>query len=386
MNNLYKYKKSIILMVIVGFFSIYFTNSFYGNECSDFKKELIKTTLRGINKDSGDEAYYSAMGRVIQRLHEEKKIDIMCRPFLLTELRKIIRGNSGSPTGQELAYYDFYSEYSRQLIEADIQIGRTFFKEKIQYKDLDRFAKKMHEASRKVKINPDNIPNTLHHIWLTHPDKPREILSGDIRTVLMNKELFSKDPVKWRHIVWTNDKTLIPSSIKKLEENGIEVISIQDYRDDIALYDLIENLIDVQLFGAASDILRYSILNYAGGVYADLNFKFNRGIYETLRKYDFLLQDTRNNFFASKPSHVILQKTLEKIEQVSENVVTDSNISTIGYTHHPFVLEILKNANVDQNVDFYLDYYYFYDKNDPGPVGEDNYSSSGTWQHLGDLK
>lgn len=391
MNNLYLFKRFIVL-ALIAFSSIYFSNNnIYGNECLIFKEELIKTTFKGVNKHSSEDSYYSAMGRAIQRIYEDKKIDIMCRPFLLAELRKTIKGYSGKPTDIELLYYSTYSDYPSRLIDAEIHMGRTLlFKEKIQYKDLNRFSKKMHEASHREKADCDNIPNILHHVWLTHPDNSREIPLGDIQTVLKNKKLFSKDPVKWRHIVWTNDKTLIPNSTRFLEQEGIEVISMKDYQDDIELFSLIINLIDQQSFGAASDILRYSILNYVGGVYADLNFIFHRGIYEILLKYDFLVQDTRNNFFASKAKHVILQKTLEKIDQISKNLNnyfgTDQNISVIGYTHHPFVLAILTDANTNQNVDFYLDYYYFYGKDeDPGPVGQDNYSSSGTWRHLNDL-
>ncbi len=385
MKNLCAYKTIIIFVVINITFICFSINHIYGNECLAFKKELIQTTLKGINKHS--DSYYPAMGRVIQRLHEDKKIDIMCRPVLFTELRKSIKGYSGDLSNIELSLYSTYSDYATRLIDADFQIGKTLlFREKIQYKDLDRFAEKMHEASQKEKLDRNSIPNVLHHIWLTHPDNPREIFAGDLQTVLKNKKLFSKDPVKWRHIVWTNDTSLIPNSTKTLEKEGIEVISIQDHRDNIELFNLIMGLIDLRLFGAASDILRYSILNHMGGVYVDLNFIFHKRIYETLFKYDFLIQDTRNNFFASKPKHIILQKTLEKINKISNNLSDyfgEDQFSTIQYTHHPFIWAILKNANIDQNVDFYLDYYYFYGKDeDPGPIGEDNYSSSGTWKHL----
>lgn len=386
MMKTYKKHKKTLFLTIITLFSTYFAiSNIYGNECLAFKQELLKTTLKGINKSSPDESYYAAMGTAIQRLHEEKKIDIMCRPFLLAELRKMIKGYSGKPTYQELYYYNIYSEYAPKLIEAEIQVGRTLFKEKIQYKDLNAFANKMHRSSQQAKVDRDSIPNILHHIWLTHPDNPKEIFSGDIQTVLKNKKLFSKDPVKWRHIVWTNDKSLIPNSMDYLEKEGIEVISINDYQDNIELFDLIMNLIDLKSYGAASDVLRYAILNHMGGVYADLNFLFDKGMYETLLKYDFLTQDMRNNFFASKPEHIILQKTLEKIYQIATNLngyFGNQDFGTIQYTHHPFILAILKHANTNQNVDFYLDYYYFYGKTeeDPGPVGQDNYSSSGTWK------
>ena len=53
---------------------------------------------------------------------------------------------------------------------------------------------------------------------------------------------------------------------------------------------------------------------------------------------------------------------------------------TIPMTHFPFVMSIVRFANSDGNVDSYNDYYYANgkDSRDPGPLGEDNWSSHGT--------
>ncbi len=71
----------------------------------------------------------------------------------------------------------------------------------------------------------------MHHVWLTHSSNPLEIIPSDIKNIINTKTTFGNDLTKWKHIVWTNNKNLIPISIKVLEENGLEVRSIEDYKE-----------------------------------------------------------------------------------------------------------------------------------------------------------
>lgn len=168
------------------------------------------------------------------------------------------------------------------------------------------------------------MPYIVHHIWLTHTSAPREIRPQDLAIVIANKRTFELSSVNWRHIVWTNDKSLIPESVKKLEAEGIEVCSICDYKNKLKLWEIIEDLIDKQLWGMASDALRYSIVHLFGGIYADLNFTFSRALTEEVHRYNFLglsfeFYEIMPYMFLASQKHPVLDKALEIIDRNFKN-------------------------------------------------------------------
>jgi hypothetical protein len=223
---------------------------------------------------------------------------------------------------------------------------------KAKYKNLDA-----------VESKEAKIPYILHQIWLTHQDSPREISKEDIKIVLDTKATFDKAPVHWEHIVWTNNKGLIPNSTSLLEDAGIKVQSIYEYRDNIASFDIIESLIGEKKWGMASDTLRYSLVKYMGGVYGDLNFIFNRDLTSETHKYNFFSKTygsfyIDNFFFGASPNHPIIENIVSTVEanllkfpdymlsvDNSARVVTDmltANPTYIGYYNASN-----KNGNID---------------------------------------
>jgi|GEM_PF-1327784 len=355
--------------------------------CSLFK-ETITSKMSGLLSHSRDpsQEYYSVMGYAIQQLHESKKIDYMCRSFLQHDLRKYFIENNKDrlPSEGELSLYNHYSKYHKSLISADFKAGRIMAIEGVSYEMLDEFAFKMDKAFKSQKQDEDNIPKTVHHIWLTKASKARELFEADIKNVISTKKFFAQGGEGWSHVVWTNDKDLIPNSVKKLESNGVQVRSIYDYQDELKLFDQIIELTQKGRYGMASDTLRLSIIWNEGGVYADLNFGFEQSITGYLEKYDFFCGDFQNNFFAARSGHPIIRGALEKIQENLANPPSYLNNLvgkvTIEATHLPFVLSILKHANDGENVDFYGDYCYTYGlKCDSGPIGQDNVGTRLTW-------
>lgn len=173
----------------------------------------------------------------------------------------------------------------------------------------------------KEAIEP-KMPYIVHHIWLTHPSSPREVRDEDIANVVATKELFAKGEAQWEHIVWMNNPKLIPDSVSKLEEAGIEVKSIYDYKDELKIFWLIEKLIDEKDWGKASDALRYVLVEHFGGVYADLNFIFERDVMAEVHKYNFFIPSEsqltlvmENNFFGSSAKHPILERVIELVQR-----------------------------------------------------------------------
>jgi len=212
-------------------------------------------------------------------------------------------------------------------------------------------------AAPKTEIN--KIPYLLHHVWLTHPESPREIDPLDIETVISTKHSFVQSDKEWTHIVWTNDRTLIPNSVSKLEKHGIEVRSIDSLQFELRLINQVYEQINQKNWGMASDILRYSLVEHFGGVYADLNFHFTRNIEEELYKYDYFAQDFINYFFAAKPNHPIMSELLNLIEinlfasppYITSINETDSFTKTIYISLLPFSLAYLKASNLGSNID-----------------------------------
>lgn len=212
------------------------------------------------------------------------------------------------------------------------------------------------------KTSIAKIPYLLHHIWLTHPDSPKEMRPQDIENTIRTKMLFDQLEVTWKHIVWTNAKELIPNSITSLIELGISVNSIYDYKDNIELLNLIDNLILKQQWGMASDTLRYSIVKHFGGVYSDLNFIFNRDTTEEAHRYNFFTTSDKdyyigNYFFGASPEHPILESILYLVERNLTNPpkyiqsIDDPKLLTITSTANPIYLSYYKEANKAGNID-----------------------------------
>jgi len=219
----------------------------------------------------------------------------------------------------------------------------------------------------KVKASEEaKIPYIVHHIWLTHRDSPREVREQDIKNAIATKETFAKGKGKWQHIVWMNDPSLIPDSVKALEVAGIEVKSIYDYEEDLKLFYLVEELIEKKDWGKATDTLRYALVQKFGGVYADINFIFNRDVTEEAHKYNFfsitfggLYID--NFFFGCSPRHPVIEKVLQLVERnlmdPPEYLASiakadpESRVLTDMGTANPTYLAYYAEANKEGNID-----------------------------------
>lgn len=208
------------------------------------------------------------------------------------------------------------------------------------------------------------MPHIVHHIWLTHPDSPREIRAVDVANVIATKKTFAKSTTQWEHILWTNDPCLLPKSVAALEEAGIQVKSIYEHKKDLKLFELIESLINEKLWGKASDVLRLSLSEHFGGIYADLNYIFNRDVTTETYKYNFFTTTfsdiyIANFFFGNSPGHPILKTALLLAERnlltppeyiksrKDKNSVATTSITTANPIFLAYYLESNQNGNID---------------------------------------
>lgn len=218
------------------------------------------------------------------------------------------------------------------------------------------------------------IPRTLHHIWLTNAVQKREIAEEDIKNLLLTKELFSHaaSGEKWEQIVWTNDKSLIPHSVETLESTGIKVREISEVTNHLKLSKEVKKLIEYGLWGMASDTLRYDLINYFGGVYADLNYVFARNVEAEIYRYDFFVADDEidyshcenrclrfeNSLFGSKANHPVLNAVLSLVDrnlnhppEYMRSYAMDIKSLTDAKTWEPFFFAYYKSANTEGNID-----------------------------------
>ena len=210
-----------------------------------------------------------------------------------------------------------------------------------------------------VPSENNKIPYKLHYIWLTHPFSPREVHSLDVDTILQNKKTFENSKQNWTHIIWTNNKSLIPNSVAEFEKEGLVIREIGEIKDQLILFPQINEFIDKKQWGVASDILRYNLIEQLGGVYADVNFKFNRNIESELYQYDCFSQNAANNFFAAKPHHPIFSTLMNIVERNIINPPSYINsieekaefVKTVFVSLLPFNLAFLRAANLKGNID-----------------------------------
>lgn len=236
----------------------------------------------------------------------------------------------------------------------------------IEYEELSPYLQNISSISEQLSKNLlayktyiNKIPYLVHHIWFTNPSNPREISESEIKNIINAKETLGENHSKWNHIVWTNDKNLIPSSVEKLENNGIEVRSIEDYKQEFKLYEMVSHFIEKKSWGIASDAMRYNILQKFGGIYSDLDFGFSRSVENDMYKYDFFAQNLVNFFIAAKADHPIMNYLVDIMERNFNSTpsyitsIPEKEIftKTVYTTLLPFAAAFLKHANENNNID-----------------------------------
>lgn len=210
------------------------------------------------------------------------------------------------------------------------------------------------------------IPRKLHHIWLTHSDSPKELRQEDMGNIVrINNEILQKTGYSYEHIVWVNDKNLIPESVKFLQSKDI-LVKEMDSLIDCSLCGLIEEKISEKLWGMASDMLRVEIVKQEGGLYMDLNYVLIRSLEPEMHKFDFFSQSfgslyIDNFFFCSKPNHPIINEWINNIYQKFNNPLPyiqkiinsgDTDHMTDTMTANPSFVAYYKASNRGDNIDF----------------------------------
>jgi hypothetical protein len=184
------------------------------------------------------------------------------------------------------------------------------------------------------------IPTISHHIWLTNVSKPKEMRNDDFNNLNNTINILDRDTSSnWQHIFWTNCKTCIPLTVKRLAQLNIETRELGDFQNRFTSYDIVIRLLNEDsAYGMAADIIREDIVLHFGGFYSDLNYIIHRSPENLMERYNFLVDEKAENYmFAASPSNPILKLAFEttmtqvlKLSNMGEKI---SGCSTNEITH-----------------------------------------------------
>ena len=179
------------------------------------------------------------------------------------------------------------------------------------------------ELSPKTKI-----PLITHTIWLTNPNKPIEFPDNYLKWLQQSIAVMPESD-GWQHILWVQNKKILPLTTEKLRNTGVQIKEIYTDRHCKFIKDLpkfnskktFEMVMSQSRFGMASDILRLEILNQMGGLYKDTDYIIEQNPIVLMHMYDSLFGIEPmstflcNAFMACKPKHPITKTALRLIER-----------------------------------------------------------------------
>lgn len=209
-----------------------------------------------------------------------------------------------------------------------------------------------------------------HDIWLTHPQKPRQISLKNIDLIKNKILIMDEQNVQWTHILWVNCDLEIAQTKELLQGVNIEFKNINQVTDLSGLTQHLLPLIEKGLFGIAKDMLQWFILHKYGGFSTDVNFVMFESPEFLMNKYDFFAQTlpgcgfiiTPSMVYASK-SHPIILETFERLMTHKADLLKiyelypdcDVYNLTLVITYMPFLLSFYKNANRNGTIDVAID-------------------------------
>ena len=200
-------------------------------------------------------------------------------------------------------------------------------------------------------------PSIMHHLHIITGEDKREISDNDLENIKATHDLLeTKSAYDWQHIVWTNNKALMPKSLKKLADIGVQVNELDHYKYSLPKYNFIQKNIAISDVGKAVDIAKLSVIYKFGGVYADLNYKFFKILDAEICNFNFLTTsltdsyEVENFFFIASKKHPILITCLNDIERnlsletapawlysYYEENITTCDVATDLFTYYPFI-------------------------------------------------
>lgn len=192
------------------------------------------------------------------------------------------------------------------------------------------------------------IEKIVHYVWLSNHKqngRSKEISENNLYNLLKQKTQLEKNDVIFKLICWINDEELIPDSIKKLTDLGIEVRNINSLKEEIPNLDKVNALLEAGIYGVAIDFIKYQVLRIFGGIDLDLNYNITiNNLADYLNAFSFFAAPTpngrkvgyENSMIASHKGHNILEKVCSEISEKLNYISSFSN-NNDGLTDNYFI-------------------------------------------------
>jgi hypothetical protein len=237
-------------------------------------------------------------------------------------------------------------------------INRVSTESNTCYKDVDGVVRKKmlneyeHQAFHTSDICPINnkpIEKIVHYVWLSNHkqnEKSKEISENNFQALLKQKTQLEKNDVLFKRICWINDEELIPDSIKKLMDLGIEVRNINSLKEEIPNVDKVNELLEAGIYGVAIDYIKYQVLRIFGGIDLDLNYDITvDNLADYLNAFSFFAAPTPNGrkvgyenaMIAAHQGHNIPEKVCSEISE-QLNYISSSFDNNKGITDNYFII------------------------------------------------
>jgi hypothetical protein len=250
-------------------------------------------------------------------------------------------------------------------------INRASTESNTCYKDVDAVVRQKmleeHEyqafhASNICPINYKPIEKIVHYVWLSNHKqngKSKEISEKNFQNLLKQKRQLEKSNVIFKRICWINDEELIPESVKKLKDFGIEVKNINSLKGIIPNVDKVNTLLEAGIYGVAVDYIKYQVLRIFGGIDLDINYNITvDNLADYLNAFSFFAAPTSNGrkvgyenaMIAAHQGHNILEKVCNEIS--SKLLTQVSYYSNEGMTDDYFInFGIIVHSNLNPYAD-----------------------------------
>ena len=128
------------------------------------------------------------------------------------------------------------------------------------------------------------VPNKIHYIWIGDGDRLEKYAAGLARNAKLNPghdvflHIDTKDLSRYERVIKTFEKEIAAINVVFLRENNDFFNIFKESKSFPVYSDLVGA--GARNFSAASDVLRYPLIDYYGGVYSDTDDVFTRGIRE----------------------------------------------------------------------------------------------------------
>jgi len=228
-------------------------------------------------------------------------------------LRKLLSDPYDQSTGNFDYYRNFFTNVYEKMFSTTVDAVRT---KRTKLLQRTRAVLDVLNEKQSKRLNP--IPYLTHRIWLTSNETPYEVPND--RLEMYFESLKQLKAAKWVHHFWCLNPDKIPKTIKILEQSGcdIQVHSLEEILPAMRGKDIFWRLYGGKYYTAASDVLRFNIVNLKGGLYSDFGVEYATDLTPYVERFDYLFGQegfiAGTSFLAATKNSVVISNLLRFLD------------------------------------------------------------------------